>query len=248
MASGSRILATSSTNTKPALAPIIGSYDETGLNSQFCFERSTRMKPYGFVDEHTMMEELTEADMNSWEEPQKDIWKEVRWGVLQQKCIASNQDRYEPAEKSKKETFRWPESFDVEDVDDVLINSSDESDILMESENPNPKATYRRWKESKKEYKQKSALVLRTYDGLDWTPATVRHIRSYIMELSLHSGGEYEIIILSEVKDLEKKIFDHEEAYRKALEQAVPPEFREMTLLFNKHLLEKWYPLVGEHP
>lgn len=77
-----------------------------------------------------------------------------------------------------------------------------------------------------KEYKKKSAMVLRTYDGLDWTPSTIQHIRSYIMELSLHSGGEYEVIILSEVKDQSKKIFDYEEAYRTALIHAAPPEFR----------------------
>ena len=213
------------------------------------------MKPYGFVDQTIEPEESEEEEMYSWEEPKKpaekkpDIWKEVRWGALQSECIAKNSGRYEPRDEPMKERFSWPTARDVDEVDSVLINSSDDtSEDLFESAGKSLKSSRRWGRGSGKEYKKKSALVLRTYDGLDWTPAVVRHIRSYIMELSLHSGGEYEIIIMSEVKDLEKHIFDYEESYRKALWQAVPPEFREMTILFNRHLLEKWYPLAGKHP
>lgn len=64
------------------------------------------------------------------------------------------------------------------------------------------------------------------------------------MELSLHSGGEYEVIILSEVKDDSKAIFDYEEDYRTTLNRAVPPEFRDITLLFNLALVRAWFPLT----
>ena len=67
------------------------------------------------------------------------------------------------------------------------------------------------------------------------------------MELALHSGAEYEVIILVEVKNITIPIFEDEEAYRQTLLKSVPAEFSDVTILFSRDLLEKWYPKIGRH-
>lgn len=212
------------------------------------------MLPYGFKDPEAKVPLQKQNETEAAEEP--EIWTHVRWGELQQECVAQNQDRYDDVELTKRKRFRWPEDEDLHQVDGVLIRAN--HDFMHDDDNDNDdhqdamtinrfnSHTYRDWKASQptKQSKKKSALVLRTYDGVEWTPAKMQHVRSYIMELNLHSGGEYEVIILSEVKDESKQIFDCEEDYRTALKRAAPPEFRDITLLFNLALITAWFPLT----
>ena len=165
-------------------------------------------------------------------------WKNVRWGELQRDCLASNEDRYEPIGQSIQDKFWLPTVADQEDVDKTLVFSPNE---------PKEIKPYRWWKYGQQCYKKKTAIVLRTWDGNEWTTDTMQYVRSYIMETALHSGLEYEVIILVEVKDLNKKIFENEDAYRQTLLKSVPDEFSDITVLFNRNLLEKWYPKVGHH-
>ena len=211
------------------------------------------MLPYGFKDPEAKVPSQERNVTDQAEEP--DVWTRVRWGGLQQECIAQNQDRYDDFELTVGKRFRWPEDEDLDQADEILIRANHE--FLHEDHDDNDDQhtmtinrfnsnTYRDWKagQTTKQSKKKSALVLRTYDGVVWTPAKIEHVRSYIMELNLHSGGEYEVIILSEVKDDSKMVFDSEEDYRIALKHAVPPEFRDITLLFNLALITAWFPLT----
>ena len=217
------------------------------------------MVPYGFKDPEVKASPKKQNETEEAEQP--DIWTRVRWGELQQECIAQNQDRYDDVELTEGKRFRWPEDEDLDQVDEVLIranhefihddNDDDDHQHAMTINRFNSHA-YRDWKagqttkegQATKQSKKKSALVLRTYDGVRWTPAVMQHVRSYVMELNLHSGGEYEFIILSEVKDDSQAIFDYEEDYRTTLNRAVPPEFRDITLLFNLALIRAWFPLT----
>ena len=224
------------------------------------------MLPYGFKDPEA---KVAPQEQNATEAAEKtDLWTHVRWGELQQECITQNQDRYDDVELTEGKRFRWPVDEDLDRVDEILIRanhefiqddtdhdggggsgSGDQHAVTINRFNSH---TYRDWKagratkqgQTMKQSKKKSALVLRTYDGVEWTPAKMQHVRSYIMELNLHAGGEYEVIILSEVKDDSKQILDCEEDYRTALKRAVPPEFRDITLLFNLALIRAWYPLT----
>ena len=127
-----------------------------------------------------------------------------------------------------------------EDIEDV-------ANILVLPEAVAPKSTsYRLWKSAQK-YKQRTAIVLRTEEGNEWTVDAMQYIRSMIMELSLHSGAEYEVIIMVEVLDANAHIFDSDASYQQMLNKAVPDEFKNISLLFNRQLLDKWYPKAGQH-
>ena len=224
-----------------ASRPIIGSYSETGLESDFCFDRHARYDPYGYDDEFPSAAD-TQADHM---EPSKVTWKDVRWGELQRECLARNQDRYEPVDfpnrtdvASTRDKFWMPAKKDHEDVDSALIFPPEQ---LEEG------ASYRWWQANRASYKKKQAVVLRTWDGNEWTIDTTQYVRSFIMELGLHSGLEYEVIILVEIKDCTIPIFENEKAYRETLLKSVPDEFADITILFNRILLETWYPKVGKH-
>lgn len=215
----------------PVTRPIIGSYRETGLESDFCFDRHARYDPYGYEDEFPDAEEPHVG-------PSKVEWKDVRWGQLQRDCLAKNEDRYEPLEQPIGNKFWLPTTADQEGVDNTLVFASNASSNVQ---------SYRLWQQSRQSYKKKTALVLRTWDGNEWTTDTTEYVRSQIMELALHSGAEYEVIILVEVKNITIPIFEDEEAYKQTLLKAVPAEFSDVTILFNRNLLEKRYPKVGRH-
>ena len=71
---------------------------------------------------------------------------------------------------------------------------------------------------------------------------TMMHLRSLIAELSLHSGGEYSVFLLVQVKD-EKRPIDEREVYQNILEKHIPQELHNMTILYEKEsLMSSWYP------
>ena len=227
--------------TCAASRPIIGSYSETGLESDFCFDRHARYDPYGYEDEFFS----AAGGQADHEESSKVTWKDVRWGELQRNCLARNEDRYEPARFPNRtdiapshDKFWLPTKEDHEDVHSTLILPPEKSE---------EGSTYRWWKANQPRYRKKQALVLRTWDGNEWTVDTMQYVRSFIMELGLHSGLEYEVIILVEIKDCTIPIFQDEKLYKETLLKSVPEEFADITILFNRVFLETWYPKNGKH-
>ena len=97
-----------------------------------------------------------------------------------------------------------------------------------------------------KSYKKRSAVLLRSGDKMTWTPNIIHNIRAMITELSLHTGGEYSIFILTHLQDLDEPTMLSPSAYQAALENNVPAEFHNMTLLFNDRLLATWYPQIRD--
>lgn len=219
---------------RQAPASMFGSYNATGLASDFCLDRHARYDPYGYDD--------TDLEGNGGRRKSnrasKVKWDNVDWGYLQGDCLMRNQHRYEPLPWANRTTTLWmPRQEDIDDVDNVVVLPNDESQKSM---------SYRLWK-SRQNYKQRTAVVLRTWESNEWTVDTMQYIRSMIMELSLHSGAEYEVIIMVEIKDGSKRIFDDHASYQQTLKKAVPDEFKNITILFNRQLLEKWYPKAGQH-
>lgn len=66
------------------------------------------------------------------------------------------------------------------------------------------------------------------------------------MELSLHTGGEYELFLLVDVKDPILPI-SQDIDIRRVMETYIPAEFHDMTILFNEETLKSWYPKIDEH-
>lgn len=218
----------------PAPASMFGSYNVTGLASDFCLDRHARYDPYGY-DEGDLEGNGGRRKSNRASKVQ---WDKVDWGYLQGDCFLRNQRRYEPLPFANRTTTLWmPRQEDIEDVD---------STVVLPDQGPQKSVSYRLWK-SGQGYKQRSAIVLRTWESCEWTIDTMQYIRSMIMELSLHSGAEYEVIIMVEIKDTNARIFDNDASYQQTLKKAVPDEFLNNTILFDRQLLEKWYPKAGQH-
>jgi hypothetical protein len=95
----------------------------------------------------------------------------------------------------------------------------------------------------------RTAIVVRAWEGFKWNPGAHHHLRALITEAGLTSNGDYTVFLLFDVKDKEHaaNIFHDAESYQKAIEDLVHPEYQSIAVLFNKEILESWYPKVSEH-
>lgn len=93
----------------------------------------------------------------------------------------------------------------------------------------------------------RTAIVLRTWDNYNYSEPRRAWLRALIAEAALHSGGAYEVFLLVNVKDGTVPLDTDEAAYERTLRETVPDEFRDMALLYNSRVLERWYPKVAEH-
>ncbi len=200
---------------------IFGTYEETGLDSEFCFDCRARYSPYEFDDG-----EVERGSMAA--RSQYLDWTKVAWALLQDDCMIRNMDRYEPIERDHNGTLWMPTPEEIADIDSTIYF---------------PDAGIKAgWFSSSAKFKKRSAAVFSIKDDQEWAIDTMEYIRSMVMELSLHSGAEYEVIFLVEVRDADKAIFTDSETYAKVLRKSVPEEFRSLTILFNHALLDAWYP------
>ena len=213
---------------------MFGSYKDTGLGSGYCFERHARNSPYG--DEDRPGNGLSDRP-----QPSKVDWEKVDWGRLQQECYVRNWNRFgEKKNDTHPLKFRFPNHEDTMNVNSTLVSP----EAVYEGGKPSQS----KWFPSdSKEYKRRNAILLRTYDKKEYTPDNLYHIRSMITELSLHSGAEYEVFLIVQIVDLDKHIFSDAAVYQEMLDQYVPHEFHNISILFNVPLLEAWYPKVGKH-
>ncbi|KAL4949028.1 hypothetical protein BDW69DRAFT_188705 [Aspergillus filifer] len=95
----------------------------------------------------------------------------------------------------------------------------------------------------------RSAVILRAWHDLEWTENMKHYVRSLIMELSLHSGAEYEVILLTHVKDNNIPLYGPDEGQNIQMlkDRYIPRGFGDITILWNERTLESWYPRVDEH-
>ncbi|KAI3334792.1 hypothetical protein F4824DRAFT_511550 [Ustulina deusta] len=88
----------------------------------------------------------------------------------------------------------------------------------------------------------RSAFVLRTWAGYDYSDTQLLTVRAMINELSLKSGGEYDVHLLVHVKDNSLPIWASEEVYKKTLRENVPEEFWDIATLWSERQLQTYYP------
>jgi hypothetical protein len=151
-------------------------------------------------------------------------WDKVDWGKLQDECFERNSHRF---------PFPAPS---VRIADDVRFTSRQRTKI-----HPTPS-----W--DKFDNTRRTALVLRSYEGYNYTAQDLWNIRSIITEAALNSGGEYAVVLLINIRKRHYNIYEAPDKYNQALKQLnLPPELKSIALLWDDSLLESWYPLVKEH-
>lgn len=196
---------------------MFGSFAESGLDDTHCFDRSGRLGLYGLD---------TLPDRGLFQDPRgPDVdWNKVNWGQLQAQCEEANKARFSHSD-GRNMVLAYPD---------------------------NRKSLSRKSKRSlfapSRKYRDRTAVLLRGWQGMDYTPELLQSVRSMVSELSLHSGGEYSVYLVVEIKDEDRPILTSPdlEAYQKALDDIVPHEFHNMTILFNQDLLNAWYPEIDQ--
>lgn len=86
------------------------------------------------------------------------------------------------------------------------------------------------------------AYILRIWTGFQWNDHQLYTMRAMINELSLKSGGEYDVHFLLHVKDNSIPIWASQEKYRQTVEKNMPKEFWSMTTLWSEAQIKTYYP------
>ncbi|KAF1981906.1 hypothetical protein K402DRAFT_341425 [Aulographum hederae CBS 113979] len=96
--------------------------------------------------------------------------------------------------------------------------------------------------EPRKKLVPRQAYILRSYSGYKYDEHQILTLRAMINELSLRTGGEYDVHFLVHVRDNSIPIWTDKEIYRKTLEENVPEEFWGISTLWSEKLMELYYP------
>lgn len=164
-------------------------------------------------------------------------WRSLDWRQLQQECVDRNRHRFELGSDLGRENA---ESAEYE-------------------RQPKRSASGRISYPHQSKAKPRTAIVLRSWDVFNWTADELHNVRSLISELSLASGGEYEVFILMQTRNgsdhsVSAKLSSYD---RKASNKYIPKgsgtktplpdELRPLTEYWNEAQCKEAYPKVGEY-
>lgn len=201
-------------------APGFGSYELLGIDPNICYERQTRFGQYGIgspvdQDEHAI------------------DWDRVDWGELQQECVYGNRARYDLMGSPNKVLS----NYDPNRNPAVERHGREKRDKTGHYSLKPPF-----WKEKPQPtVEPRTALLLRSYTGKDYNDNDKQVIRALVSELSLRTGGEYQVFLLVHVRDAACNI-TNTTTYRSVLEDEIPREFWNMTILWNDAAVHALYP------
>lgn len=227
--------------------PKFGAYDTLDIDRNLCYERETKLAQFGLVLQ-------LDADRRLLE------WDNVNWGELQRQCGERNKARFGtngPKNQYLAIYLEESESPADEPSQSNLDNPKAPAADELRSEKP-PRHRHKRQRASQfqllsnntkaavdVQQESRTAVLLRSYTGREYTENDKQVIRSLISELSLRSGGEYEVYLLVQVKGK----FDHDDLSNKTIHdlvlQDIPLEFQNMTILWNDLQVQSMYPALG---
>jgi len=214
---------------------VMGSYELLGLRNDVCFERFGRLGPYGMG--YSKRRGGTGAGMEGDRERIEGVWttvpevdfRKVRWADVLDRCIEKNSGRFKTRSISSKQTFTNARRD---------VSSSDQTgDILSKLDAPKQESNFTASKQPKTAYKKlvsRTAVLIRTWWDYTYDDEDIMYLRSLISELSIASGGEYEVHFLIHVKDDNKQIWADEEVYQEVLKNALPAEFAGLGTLWSE--------------
>ncbi|KAJ5901283.1 hypothetical protein N7504_007276 [Penicillium tannophilum] len=154
-----------------------------------------------------------------------EIWASVNLGNLQKDCLELNAERYHRHSPEKK-------ALTLDKIHDVHENE-DEPSTLDDSFGP--------------DYHLRTAVILRSWINKVYTPNDIHFIRSMVMELSLLSGAEYEVILLVDSTGSELPSPEDQEGMDQFKKDHLPEELQDIAVFFNEKILADWYPKIDVH-
>ena len=217
--------------------PSFGSYEELGLNGNVCFDRYGRYGPYGLgystdrggagvglMGDRAGIEAV-------WAKEGKIDWRRVDIGAAQRRCYEKNKGRFgsEPPR-------------DLESKLPVLAPTRPSAVGPADSRSKECNISEPSASEPGRKCLARTAVVLRTWGDFDYAIEAKMYIRALVNELSLGSGGEYDVHLLVQIKDVSKPIWTSNEVYQQVLNDTVPEEFRSIATLWSERQMELLYP------
>ncbi|KAK2005511.1 hypothetical protein LZ32DRAFT_664323 [Colletotrichum eremochloae] len=194
--------------------PSMGGFDILDMDGNICYERDTRLGQYGLTPQ---LHSKTGLPVD---------WNNIEWGNLQKECLERNAPRFGSGKPNKYLTTAYPEiakkygkKTEMAKRRDSGPGAKDEIDGKLNTGDHT-------------EHEARTAVLLRTYTGKKYTENDKQVIRSLISELSLRSGGEYEVFLLLHVRDDSVNIKDDKER-QNILDTHIPKEFHSITKPWN---------------
>ncbi|KAI9887877.1 MAG: hypothetical protein M1823_000265 [Watsoniomyces obsoletus] len=219
--------------------PAMGSSSVLGLRDDVCFERYGRLGPYGYG--YGMWNGGTGAGLHGdrdgveavWAEHGQVNYKNVRWAELQERCGELNEHRFRKSEEKPRghEFSKMEEGHDRTTSHRTSHHDDTNFDI------PN---------NSSKTLLPRTAVIVRTWSTIIHTTESMLFLRSLITELSLLSGGEYDVHILVHVRDDNLQIWANETLYQETLQASLPEEFWGLGTLWTERQMGLIYGGLDE--
>lgn len=251
--------------------PFFGSYENLGITEDVCWDRFGRLGAYGYgynAREGGLglgMRSEQQGVESIWQQQSKIDWRDMDWGKAQRTCYEKNKQRFELeggetiVEKTQYEPVREarPQVIERPPRDRMEVRDSKSSEMEKRWEVPLVNGKHSRssnptagWVTSSgKKLVPRTAFILRAWTGFEYSNYEILALRAMINELSLKSGGEYDVHLLLHVKDDTIPIWSSKEVYQKVIEENVPEEFWGITTLWSIQQMRMYYPgPFGEPP
>ncbi|CAF9903898.1 MAG: hypothetical protein GOMPHAMPRED_000607 [Gomphillus americanus] len=198
---------------------VMGSSAVLGLSEAHCYDRYGRLGPYGFG--YSSVKGGVGAGIEGEREGADAVWaaqlsvnySTINWHNAQTKCYTKNKHRFAAGSSNTPEPWR---KMPVKRDTDPSQNST---------RNTIPR----------------TALIIRTWTGYDYTPEVMLYLRSLVSELALTSAGEYMVHFLVHVKNDNEPIWADPDTYERVLYDALPAEFRGMGTLWSERQMNLIY-------
>ncbi|KAL6866041.1 hypothetical protein ACO1O0_002141 [Amphichorda felina] len=143
--------------------------------------------------------------------------------------------------ESSDSQFVWEETGQIDYSD---VDWSDAQDRCLEANQHRFKKVDPKTEELEKVAGKigRTAVVIRAYTGFKWTEHSILNFRALINELSLKSGGEYQVHLLVHVRDTDIPIWSDDVTVQRLLDANVPPEFHGIVSLWSEPQMRLYYP------
>lgn len=215
---------------------VMGSYEELGLRNDVCFERFGRLGPYGLG--YSQRRGGTGAGMEGDREGIEQVWasdpevdyRQVNWAEAMGRCLDKNQARFHKHARPSSNSFQTMAMKKRAPGTTAPYTRRNTTDNLQET----PKSKHNK-------LISRTAVLIRTWWDYKYDDEDIMHLRALISELSLASGGEYQVHFLIHVKDDNKQIWADENVYEDVLKNALPAEFAGMGTLWSERQMSLIY-------
>ncbi|DAA72744.1 TPA_exp: Uncharacterized protein A8136_5470 [Trichophyton benhamiae CBS 112371] len=203
---------------------VIGSNELIGLETNACYDRFGRLGPYGLG--YGVRSGGTGAGLEGdrsgvdhmWENTSPVDYRKVKWAKAQKQCLHDNRHRFPLPLAPKTDRFLGMS------VGEKTPRGAETTQNGAPKNATTPSTTKL----------PRTAVIIRTWSEFKYDTETILYLRSLIAELSLFSGGEFDVQFLIHVKDDNLQIWSDEDTYNRVLQESLPEEFQGMGTLWSE--------------